>query len=304
MSRRSLVTTLVVTLIAVMTLTGLGLAAFNVTGASPDFAFGSRIALVEVDGVIRDDAAFLRDIRRLRRDGSVRGWVVSINSPGGVVAPSQSLYNTLRRIRDEDDVPVVAVIGSVGASGGYYVALAADSILVLPGSITGSIGVIMEYPNVQGLMEKVGVEMEMVKSGAQKDIGSPFRDMDSEHREILAAMVEDVHSQFVETVAEARGMSVEDVLPLADGRIFSGRQALTAGLVDRLGNREEAIGLAGRMAGLGSDPRIVRPPRDSDVPWLLDLLFGETTAGAIQRLAQAAAAPAAGSGPVLKYIVR
>lgn len=304
MSRRSFFTAAVIAVVSFMTLAGLALALFAAGGGDMAWGLGGRVAVLEVEGVIADDTQFLEDVRRLRRDGSVAGWVVAINSPGGVVAPSQSLYNALRRIKDEDGLPVVAAIGSVGASGGYYVALAADSILVLPGSITGSIGVIMEYPNVQGLLERVGIEMEMVKSGPQKDLGSPFRDMDPEHREILTVMIEDVHAQFVETVAEARGMRLEDVMPLADGRIFSGRQALAAGLVDGLGNMDEAIGVAGRMAGLGSDPRTVRPPRDRDVPWLLDLLFGEATAVAIRRLAQAVAAPVVGSGPVLKYIVR
>ena len=302
MSRRSLITALVVAVVSAMTLAGIVLAVFVALGDGAELALGGRIAVVEVDGVIGDDEGFLRDVRRLRDDRSVRGWVVSINSPGGVVAPSQSIYHALQRIRTEDELPVVASIGSVGASGGYYVALAADSILALPGSITGSIGVLMEYPNVSGLMEKVGVQMEVVKGGAQKDLGSPFREMGPEEREILSALVNDVHAQFIETVADARGMDVADVRPLADGRILSGRQAERVGLVDRLGNVEEAIALAGRMAGLGPDPRIVRPPRE-DRDWLLDVLFGETAARALRQLAKTVSVPAGGAGVALKYIV-
>lgn len=301
MSRRSIFTAVVIAVVSLMTLTGIALALFAAGGGG--LGLGGRIALIELDGVIADDRVLLERVRRLRADPSVDGWVVSINSPGGMVAPSQSLYETLRRIRLEDEVPVIAAIGSVGASGGYYVALAADSILALPGSITGSIGVIVEYPNVQELMQRVGIEMEVVKSGARKDMGSPFRDMDAADRETLTAMVDDVHAQFVETVAAARGMTVEAVVPLADGRIFSGRQAMAAGLVDRMGNVEEAIGLAGRMAGLGSEPRVARPP-DTEVPLLLDLLFGESTALAIGRMVRSVAAPVVGAGPVLKYIVR
>lgn len=304
MSRRSLITAVVIAVVFLMTLAGLLLAVFAAGGGGVGWSLGGRIALIEVEGVIADDEDFLRDVRRLRDDPSVKGWVVAVNSPGGVVAPSQSMYSTLRRVRAEDRVPVIAAIGSVGASGGYYVAMAADSVLAMPGSITGSIGVIMEYPNVRELLEKVGVEMEMVKAGAQKDLGSPFRDMDPEHRAILSAMVEDVHAQFVEAVAEARDLPMDEVLPLADGRVFSGRQALAAGLVDRMGNVDEAIGLAGRLAGLGSEPRIVRPPSRSDLPWLLDLLVGEPAALAIQRVARSLTAPAVGPGPVLKYIVR
>ena len=283
-----------------MTLAGLAMAVFAAMGGGSVLALGGRVAVIEIDGAIMSDDQFLEDVRRLRDDGSVQGWVVSINSPGGVVAPSQSMFHTLQRIRAEDEVPVVAAIGAVGASGGYYVALGADSILALPGSITGSIGVLMEYPNVSELMGKIGVEMEVVKGGAQKDIGSPFRDMGPEDREILAALVLDVHEQFIEVVAEARGLAVEEVRPLADGRILTGRQAQAAGLVDRLGNVEEAIAVAGRMAGLGSDPRIVRPPSE-EVSWLARTLFGSAGAETIRQLARLV--PVSGGYPALKYVV-
>lgn len=282
-----------------MTVAGLILAISAGAGGAAALGVGGRIALLDVEGVIGDDQDFIRDVRRLRNDRSVRGWVVAINSPGGVVAPSQSMYETLIRLRRESDQPVVASIGSVGASGGYYVALAADSIMALPGSITGSIGVLMEYPNVQVLLERVGVRMEVVKGGEQKDLASPFREMDAEQRAILEALVGDVHEQFIEVVAAARGMTVDAVRPLADGRVLSGRQAQAIGLVDRLGNREEAISLAGRMAGLGSDPRVVRPPQPSR-PWLLDLLVGRTAASVVRRMASTVTH---GSWPTLKYLV-
>jgi protease IV len=282
-----------------MTLAGLLLAISAARGGVGGLGLGGRIAVVEVNGLISDDQEFLRDVRRLRRDRSVQGWVVAINSPGGVVAPSQSIYQALVRLRQEDGVPVVATIGSVGASGGYYVALAADSILALPGSITGSIGVLMEYPNVSVLLERLGVRMEVVMAGDQKDIASPFRDMEPEHRAILEAMIEDVHDQFIEIVAEARGMSIEEVRTVADGRIVSGRQAMALGLVDRLGNRDEAIAMAGEMAGLGSRPRTVRPPEPRR-PFLLDLLLGETAANLVRSVSGAAASAGI---PTLKYII-
>ncbi len=298
MSRRSLSTTLLVTVLSLMTVTGLVLAVYRAAGGS--FGLGGRIALLEVRGAIGGDSQFLDDVRRLRRDRSVRGWVVEINSPGGVVAPSQSIYDRLRSLRNEDGQPVVASIGGVGASGGYYVALGADSILALPGSITGSIGVIMEYPNVGGLMDRVGVRMEVVKAGAQKDMGSPFREMDPEERAILNRMLEDVHAQFIEAVAESRGMPVGQVRPLADGRIFSGREAMELGLVDRLGNRDAAIRLAGEMAGLGPEPNIVRPPRERG-SWLLDALLGESAGAVLQAMTRG---QVAGAGwPVVKYMV-
>lgn len=281
-----------------MTLAGLVLAVSMATGSSASFALGGRIAVLEVDGVIADDEQFLEDVRRLEDDGSIQGWVLDVNSPGGAVAPSQSMYQRIRQLREADDRPVVASIGSVGASGGYYVALAADSILALPGSITGSIGVIMEYPNVSELMDRVGVSMEVVKSGEQKDMGSPFRDMDAGDREVLLAMVEDVHAQFVEVVARERGFSTEEARALADGRIFSGRQALELGLIDGMGNLEAAIDMAGRMAGLGTDPRVVRPPRPRD-GLLSELILGRSAAKAIRRLTD----PVAGAVPALKFIV-
>jgi protease IV len=282
-----------------MTVVGLILAISMGSGATATFGVGGRIAVVEVDGMIADDQAFLRDVGRLRNDRSVRGWVVAINSPGGVVAPAQSMYDAIRRLRSEDGVPVIASIGSIGASGGYYLALAADSIMALPGSITGSIGVLMEYPNVEGLMERVGVRMEVVKGGDQKDIASPFREMGPEHREILEALVADVHEQFIEVVAAERGMEMDQARVLADGRIMSGRQALAAGLVDRLGNREDAIALAGEMTGLGSRPRTVRPPQPRR-PWLLDLLVGPSGVGAVRELAGSVVRT---GWPTLKYIV-
>ena len=296
----------VIVVVSLMTVAGLVLAAMTAAGAGTGLGLGGRVALLEVEGVIADDEQFLEDVRNLRRDGSIRAWVVSINSPGGVVAPSQSIYQTLRRIRTEDGQPVIAAIGAVGASGGYYVALGADSILALPGSITGSIGVLMEYPNVSDLMEKVGVRMEVVMAGEQKDLGSPFREMGPEDRAILNALVEDVHSQFIEAVAEARGMPVDEVVPLADGRVLSGRQAAAAGLIDRMGNRDEAVALAGTMAGLGSRPRVARPPSEQE-GWLLDLLLGGSTAGTLRQAIGELGSSALGLGrlgPVLKYVVQ
>ena len=265
-----------------MTLAGLLLAVMKAAGGGRDIGFGGRIAVLDVVGVIEDDEKFLEDLRDFRDDGTVRGYVININSPGGAVAPSQSIFQELRRVRDEDDVPVVATIGSVGASGGYYIALAADTILALPGSITGSIGVIMEVPDVSQLMDKVGVRMQTIKSSEHKDVGSPFRPLGEGDRAILDSMVLDVYGQFVDEVAQARGLPREQVLQFADGRILSGRQALGARLIDRLGNREDALKIAGRMAGLGADPRVVRVPDPR--PTLFDVILGRGTAAALARL--------------------
>ncbi|MEX0907235.1 MAG: signal peptide peptidase SppA, partial [Gemmatimonadota bacterium] len=243
-----------------MTLAGIVLALMSAGRGSAGFGIGGRIAVLSIDGVIHDDRDLLDQLREFRDDASVRGYLVEINSPGGVVAPSQSIYRELRRVRDEDEVPVVAAISGVGASGGYYIALAADSIFALPGSITGSIGVIMEVPDASELMAKVGVRMQTVMSSEHKDVGSPFRPLGAGDRAILDSLVLDVFTQFVGVVALERNLPEGTVLEIADGRILSGRQALDRRLIDRLGNRVDALATAGRMAGLGETPRTVRPP--------------------------------------------
>jgi protease IV len=283
-ARRSPLTTIVIVLVLVMAVSGVILASLRPAGGTGAFGGlgGGRIALLEIDGIITDDAGFLRELRRFRRDRSVRGYVVAINSPGGVVGPSQSIYQELRRLRAEDEVPVVAAIGGIGASGGYYIALGADSIFVLPGSITGSIGVIMELPDASELLGRIGVQIQVVKSSEHKDAGSPFRPISPGDQEILQALVLDVYDQFVEVVAEERGLSREAVALVADGRILSGRQALGEGLVDRLGNVNDAIAAAGRMAGLGPEPRVVRPPEPRVT--IFDVIFSRAAASAWGRI--------------------
>jgi protease IV len=280
-----------------MTVTGIVLAVLYAGRDGAGLAVGGRIAVLDVDGIIVDDEELLRHIRRFRDNRSVKGYLVNINSPGGSVAPSQSIFQELRRIRRDDEVPVVASIGGVGASGGYYVALAADSIFALPGSITGSIGVIVEIPDASELLGKVGVRMQTVMSAEHKDIGSPFRPMAEGDRAILESLVLDVFDQFVDQVVEERGLGRAEVLRLADGRILSGRQALAAGLIDRVGNREDALATAGAMAGLGDRPRIIRPPRPRLT--LLDLLLGRGPASAVTRLV----GPLEPASPGVKYVV-
>jgi protease IV len=285
-----------VAVVAFMAIAGIVLAISRTARGDAGLGLRGRIALIEIDGLITDDAPALRQIRRHRRDSSVRGYVVAINSPGGVVGPSQSIYHELRRLREEG-VPIVASIGGIGASGGYYVALGADSIFALPGSITGSIGVIMELPDASELLERVGVRMEVVKSSEHKDVGSPFRPISPGDREILGEMVQDVYDQFVTAVAEERGLSRPVVEAVADGRIVSGRQALASGLVDRLGNLEDALSAAGMMAGLGARPRIVRPPEPRFT--IFDLLFGRATL-ALDRLVRPLEEAAA---PRVKFVI-
>ncbi|HET9438655.1 MAG TPA: signal peptide peptidase SppA [Longimicrobiales bacterium] len=265
-----------------MVITGIVLAVLSANDGAggKGFGLGSRIAVIPIEGVITDDREVLEQIRAFREDRSVKGYVVAINSPGGSVGPSQSIYGELKKLRGEG-VPVVASIGGVGASGGYYIALGADSIFALPGSLTGSIGVIMELPEVRELMDKVGVDVRVIKSAEHKDVGSMFREMSPGDSAILNALVQDVYDQFVDAVAQERKLQRQTLGPLTDGRVLTGRQAQQSGLVDRLGNVQDAIAAAGRMAGLGSDPSLVFPREDR--PTLLDVFLGRTTVGALER---------------------
>ena len=222
-----------------------------------------RVAVLPIVGIIDSETRFVRELQAFRDDPSVRAFVLEIRSPGGGVGASQSIHAELQRLRMEDDRPLIAWIGEIGASGGYYVALPADSIFALPGSITGSIGVIMQFPNAEELFRKVGVELEVVKSGRLKDMGSPVRELSEEERQVLQGLVDDVWNQFVDAVVDGRDMGRTQVVDLADGRVFSGEAAWELGLVDRLGTLQDALDAAGRMSGLGERPRVVRPPRET-----------------------------------------
>jgi len=192
-----------------------------------------------------------------RDQSNIKAVVVRINSPGGGVGPSQEIYAELKQLADLK--PVIISMGSVAASGGYYIAVAGERIFANPGTITGSIGVIMSFPNYQGLMGKVGVQTEVVKSGRFKDIGSSTRPFSAAERELLQGMIDDVHQQFVEAVSEGRNIPIDRLQPFVDGRIFSGRQAKAAGLIDELGTFTDSIKYAAKVAGLGDDPDLVYP---------------------------------------------
>lgn len=248
----------------------------------PFFAAGGRVAVVPVAGLIESERPFVQRLERLRDDGSVRAFLVEIRSAGGRAAPSQAMYEALRELREEDDRPVVAWIGETGTSGGYYVALAADSILALPSSVTGSIGVILAVPNAGGLMQRWGLEMEVLESGDNKDLGGFWRGLQGEERRILQTLIDDTHGQFVDAVVASRPLDRDSVRVLADGRVLSGERAARAGLVDRTGTLEEALDVAGRMAGLGEDPRAVRVEERSES--LLERLLATRVDGWLERL--------------------
>lgn len=220
-----------------------------------------RIALIALEGVITDSKGVVDQLERYREHPGIRAIVIRINSPGGAVAPSQEIYEELVKVRERAGKPVVASMGTVAASGGYYIASAADRIVANPGTITGSIGVIMQVPNVAGLLQKVGVKTVVIKSGEHKDLANPTRDLTEGERQILQGVLDDVHGQFIEAVARGRRLERGAVEGLADGRIFSGRQALTLGLVDQLGDLPDAIQWAAQRAGIPGKPRIVQERR-------------------------------------------
>jgi protease-4 len=205
-------------------------------GDRPSLAgLGGRVGLVEIVGEIADSEPVVEQLARLERDSSVRAVVVRLDSPGGGVAASQEMYEAVRKLR-EDGKPVVASLAGVAASGAFYVACAADSIVSNPGTLTGSIGVIMSFPNTEELFRKVGVRLEVVKTGKFKDVGSIWRPMTEEERRLLQDVLTNVYDQFIEAIVEGRSLNREDILPYADGRVFTGDQALEYGFVDRIGD--------------------------------------------------------------------
>lgn len=223
------------------------------------FKSGDKVAVLPVTGLIADSESTIDQLKKFAKDDSVKAIVLRINSPGGGVGPSQEIYEEVKKLKGKKIV--VASMGALAASGGYYIACAAQKVYANPGTITGSIGVIVQFVNVKDLIEKIGLKGMVVKSGPFKDIGSPVREMKAEERDLLQVVVDNVHSQFVAAVAEGRQMHRDSVAKIADGRIFSGEQAKALGLVDALGNLEDAVAEAGKMAKIEGEPRVVTPPK-------------------------------------------
>ena len=235
-----------------------------------DLSNDDRIALIRVEGVILDSQTTIGELKRFSENPSVKAIVIRIDSPGGGVVPSQEIYDAVKRVRSKNNKAVIASMGSVAASGGYYIAAATDRIVANPGTLTGSIGVIMETANLEGLLQKIGVEGVVIKSGKYKDVGSPLRKMSADERGLLQAVMDDVHKQFIEAVAEGRSLELRAAQALADGRIFTGRQAKEAKLVDELGDLEDAIQLAAEVVGIEGEPKVIEPRRRFSLREILD----------------------------------
>lgn len=226
----------------------------------------NQIAVVEVQGMISRSREIVQQLRKFQNAPHVKGIILRIDSPGGAVGPSQEIYNAVVRIKEDGKKKIYASLGTVAASGGYYIASATDEIFANPGTLTGSIGVIMAFSNIQDLISKIGVKPEVIKSGKFKDAGSPVRPISGEERKLLQNLVDDVHQQFVEDVAKGRNLSTDKVTPFADGRVFTGRQALELNLVDQLGGLQDAIDSLAIQANIGGPPQIIQ--EEEKVPFL------------------------------------
>src|SRR5918996_5775774 len=276
----------------------------------------AKILLIDISGFLSDEATgttliigsppprvpllvrVREELTKAAKDPKVRALVVRINSPGGTVTASDIVFRELAEFRRTSRVPVVATMLDVAASGGYYVALAADTIVAHPTSVTGSIGVIMISLNAEGLMQKIGLATAAIKSGERKDMGSPFRALTPEERQIFQSVIDDLHRQFVAKVVERRKLPATTAAALADGRIYTADQALGHKLVDRVGYVPDAIDVARRAAGLDEARVIVyRRPREYRATYYART---ETDAGAFATVSQLAGL--AGPGPKFLYL--
>ncbi|MBP8625570.1 MAG: signal peptide peptidase SppA [Syntrophorhabdaceae bacterium] len=218
-------------------------------------SLGDKIGVLEIEGVITDMKDLMEDVVKFKEDDSIRGVIVRINSPGGSTAPTQEIYRELKKLRNKKKVYVS--MGSVCASGGYYIASAGNKIYALPSTITGSIGVIMENVVMEDLLKKIGIQANPIKAGAYKDIGSPFRRMKADERAYLQEIIDSIHNEFIKDVADARKMNVDAVKKFADGRVFTGSQAKAIGMVDNIGTYHDAIDDMKRALNIKGKPVLV-----------------------------------------------
>ncbi len=247
--------TIIIVVVVVAVILGL---AIGLSTKGPVFISGGNIGVIEIEGPITSSKKTVRNIKQFAEDQTISGILVRVDSPGGGVAASQEIYEELKKTKLNKKV--VVSMGALAASGGYYVSLPADIIVANPGTITGSIGVIMQFPIFEELMKKIGLDYEVIKSKEHKDIGSPFRKMNEKDKKILQDVVTDVYDQFVQATVEARNIPPDSVLKFADGRIITGRQAKHIGLVDTLGTFEDAVRILGDLLNI-EKPNLVYPPK-------------------------------------------
>ncbi len=245
-------------------------------GGESDFSFGgNEVAIVELNGEILDSSPVVDQLEKYSKDSSVKAIVLRINSPGGSAAASQEIYEAINRVRTQKKKIVVASISSVGASGAYYAACAADKIYANASALTGSIGVILQYYSYGDLLKWAKMKDIVIKSGLFKDTGDPARDLTDAERAYLQHLIDDTYQQFVDAVAKGRKLSVADVKALADGRVYSGQEAKANKLIDETGDLQDAIDAAAKLAKIKGEPRVIRPTKQKQS--LFDILFGDAS---------------------------
>ena len=250
---------------------------------SRKFSFGDKIAVVEIRGLITQSQGIIEELHQFNDDEGVKAIILRIDSPGGGVGPSQEIYREVLKIKSNKKKKVITSMGSVAASGGYYIASASDLIVANPGTITGSIGVLMEFTNIEELFRKIGIKGVVLKSGEHKDIGSPFREMTPEEKRLIQSVIDNVHQQFIQAVADGRKIDRLKVAQVADGRILTGEQAKQLGLVDQLGNLQDAIDTAAKMVGIEGKPLVLYPKKKFS---LLELLVEGITEAILKTLSE------------------
>ena len=257
MKKHPMLTVLIILGIFILCL-GMVMAIYNrFSGLSSGLVFSNKVGVIPVEGVIVNSKDVVEQLVEFRKDKRIKCIILRVDSPGGGVGASQEIYQEIVKTRKTKHV--IASMGGVAASGGYYIAAAADKIVANPGTITGSIGVIMEFMQFQELTKKIGISLEVLKSGEFKDIGSPHREMTEQERVLLNDLILDIQGQFVKAVAEGRNLPEEKVREIADGRVFSGAMARDLGLIDQTGNFQDAVELAKEMTGIEGDVELVYP---------------------------------------------
>jgi protease-4 len=281
MKSRSLWTGCLLTTLAVLFFLGLSGIVLALLGKGSFFSLQERVGVVEIKGLLTDSATVIKQLERYQDDDSIKAIVLRINSPGGAVGPSQEILREVVKVRAKKKI--VASLGTVAASGGYYIASGADLIMANRGTATGSVGVIMQFANVEGLSKKVGLDFFNLKAGRYKDVGSPFRAMTPEDQAYLQGFIDNIYNQFINDVAQNRKIPLDRMKTLAEGRLYTGEEAKEAGLVDEFGNLPDAIDKAGRLAGIKGKVKAVYPEKEGSS--LLRLLLGQKTEDVLSQLA-------------------
>jgi len=238
-------------------------------------SFGDRIGVVDLDGVILSPQPVVGQLKKFADDSSIKAIILHVNSPGGGVAASEEIYREVKRIRSEKKKKIVVSIETVGASGAYYVASGCDKIYADQGSIVGSIGVIAQWVNYGDLLKWAKLKDVVIKTGEFKDTGNPSRDLTPNEQVYMQALIDNMFGQFVQAVADGRGMKVEDVKSIANGKVWTGQQAMSMKLIDGVGDFETAVADTAKSVGISGEPTLVHPERDRKT--LMDLLLGDVS---------------------------